>query len=225
MNILVIGTGGREHALAWQCAKDSKVSSVFVANGNAGTGTVSPALAACSKALIETLAKSDTLPTYTVKAPSVFVSDMVDPYSFTVFAKSAKTKALLAKAAYETERKTSFDSIKAYQRKFYYDGDWKPEYDAPVEMLAGMYAGAGGDAVAWNQAQTSDMIFTQPVVYELDRLQMPTLLLIGEKDNTAIGKDLAPDDLKPKLGNYAELGKATADADGTALIERWISAL
>ena len=37
MNILVIGTGGREHALAWQCAKDSKVEKVFVANGNAGT--------------------------------------------------------------------------------------------------------------------------------------------------------------------------------------------
>ena len=37
MNILVIGTGGREHALAWQCAKDSKVTTVFVANGNAGT--------------------------------------------------------------------------------------------------------------------------------------------------------------------------------------------
>ncbi|MFO1365453.1 MAG: hypothetical protein U1E91_04700 [Moraxella sp.] len=26
MNILVIGTGGREHALAWQCAKDSKLA-------------------------------------------------------------------------------------------------------------------------------------------------------------------------------------------------------
>lgn len=39
MNILVIGTGGREHALAWQCAKDNKVTTVFVANGNAGTAT------------------------------------------------------------------------------------------------------------------------------------------------------------------------------------------
>ncbi len=37
MNILVIGTGGREHALAWQCAKDNKVKQVFVASGNAGT--------------------------------------------------------------------------------------------------------------------------------------------------------------------------------------------
>jgi hypothetical protein len=60
---------------------------------------VTPALAACSKALIETLAKSDTLPAYTVKAPSVFVSDMVDPNAFTVIAKHGKTKALLAKAS------------------------------------------------------------------------------------------------------------------------------
>ncbi len=37
MNILVIGSGGREHALAWQCAKDNKVQQVYVAPGNAGT--------------------------------------------------------------------------------------------------------------------------------------------------------------------------------------------
>ncbi len=37
VNILVIGSGGREHALAWQCAKDNKVQNVYVAPGNAGT--------------------------------------------------------------------------------------------------------------------------------------------------------------------------------------------
>ena len=37
MQILVIGSGGREHALAWQVAKDDKVSTVYVAPGNAGT--------------------------------------------------------------------------------------------------------------------------------------------------------------------------------------------
>ncbi|MDO4441844.1 MAG: phosphoribosylamine--glycine ligase [Moraxella sp.] len=37
MNILMLGTGGREHALAWACAKDDKVAKVFVAKGNAGT--------------------------------------------------------------------------------------------------------------------------------------------------------------------------------------------
>ncbi len=37
MNILVIGSGGREHALAWQCAKDNNVQNIYVAPGNAGT--------------------------------------------------------------------------------------------------------------------------------------------------------------------------------------------
>ena len=37
MNILIIGAGGREHALAWSAAKDPKVSQVFVAPGNGGT--------------------------------------------------------------------------------------------------------------------------------------------------------------------------------------------
>lgn len=37
MNVLVIGGGGREHALAWKAAQSTKVSKVFVAPGNAGT--------------------------------------------------------------------------------------------------------------------------------------------------------------------------------------------
>lgn len=37
MNILVIGAGGREHALAWKCAQSNAVETVYVAPGNAGT--------------------------------------------------------------------------------------------------------------------------------------------------------------------------------------------
>ena len=36
-NVLIIGSGGREHAIAWSIAKDEKVSNVFCAPGNAGT--------------------------------------------------------------------------------------------------------------------------------------------------------------------------------------------
>ena len=36
MKVLIIGSGGREHALAWQCANFSEVTHVFVAPGNAG---------------------------------------------------------------------------------------------------------------------------------------------------------------------------------------------
>ena len=39
MNILVVGSGGREHAFAWKAAQDSNVDTVFVAPGNAGTAT------------------------------------------------------------------------------------------------------------------------------------------------------------------------------------------
>ena len=37
MNVLVIGSGGREHALAFKAAQNSKVNTVFVAPGNAGS--------------------------------------------------------------------------------------------------------------------------------------------------------------------------------------------
>ena len=37
MNVLVIGSGGREHALAWKAAQSDDVGTVFVAPGNAGT--------------------------------------------------------------------------------------------------------------------------------------------------------------------------------------------
>jgi phosphoribosylamine--glycine ligase len=37
MKVLVIGGGGREHALAWKAAQSANVETVFVAPGNAGT--------------------------------------------------------------------------------------------------------------------------------------------------------------------------------------------
>lgn len=39
MKVLVIGSGGREHALAWKLAQSERVQNVIVAPGNAGTAT------------------------------------------------------------------------------------------------------------------------------------------------------------------------------------------
>ncbi|MFZ1100706.1 MAG: phosphoribosylamine--glycine ligase, partial [Steroidobacteraceae bacterium] len=41
MKVLVVGGGGREHALAWKCAAAPRVTQVLVAPGNAGTATES----------------------------------------------------------------------------------------------------------------------------------------------------------------------------------------
>ena len=40
MNILLLGSGGREHALAWKIAQSKKVDNLFIAPGNGGTGSV-----------------------------------------------------------------------------------------------------------------------------------------------------------------------------------------
>lgn len=111
---------------------------------------------------------------------------------------------------YERELKVSAEGIRTYQLNTYYVGRWKPEYERWVDMYAGLSNGPGHTLVAWNSALIYDMIFTQPVYYEFKNLQMPTLLLIGTADNTAIGKDVAPPAVKAKLGNYAVLGKQVA---------------
>jgi len=113
---------------------------------------------------------------------------------------------------YERELAQSADKIRAYEKSTYYVNQWKPEYESWVQMLAGLNRGPGKQRVAWNSALLYDMIYTQPVVYELPLLTMPVLLMIGTKDTTAIGKDAAPAELRPKLGNYAELGKRAAKA-------------
>ena len=40
MNVLLLGSGGREHTLAWKIAKSSKLNQLFIAPGNAGTSSV-----------------------------------------------------------------------------------------------------------------------------------------------------------------------------------------
>jgi pimeloyl-ACP methyl ester carboxylesterase len=112
----------------------------------------------------------------------------------------------------QRELGTTPERMRAYEQSTYYAGQWRPEFDKWVNMFAGMFAGPGRDLVARNMGQIDDMIFTQPVVYEFADLRVPVLLLIGDKDTTAIGRDLAPPEVRGKLGNYRELGKKTAAA-------------
>jgi pimeloyl-ACP methyl ester carboxylesterase len=113
-------------------------------------------------------------------------------------------------AWYARELKTNADGIRRYEQSTYYAGHWSDDYEIWVRMLAGLNAGPGKERVAWNSALIYDMIFTQPVFYEFEAIAVPTLLIIGDKDTTAIGKDFAPPAVQAALGDYPTLAKSAA---------------
>jgi pimeloyl-ACP methyl ester carboxylesterase len=85
-------------------------------------------------------------------------------------------------------------------------------------MLAGWTKNPDYPIIAWNAALTSEMIYTQPVVYELENITAPTLLIIGQRDRTAIGKNLVSEEVRKTMGNYPELGKKTAQRIKTSTL-------
>jgi pimeloyl-ACP methyl ester carboxylesterase len=112
---------------------------------------------------------------------------------------------------YKNELKQDYNSLKSYQQENYYHGTWRPEYEKWVMILARWTMNQDYSIIAWNSALTSDMIMTQPVVYEFSQLTMPTLLMVGELDKTALGKNLANEEARKTMGNYVEMGKQTVD--------------
>lgn len=122
--------------------------------------------------------------------------------------------------AYQSELKNTSETYKNYQLKFYYDNKWKDEYQPWLDLIAGWTLHKDYPQVAWDAALTSDMIYNQPVCYEFKNIKTPTLLIIGTRDRTAIGKDRAPKELQPKMGQYQELGKKTQlEIKGSKLVE------
>lgn len=113
---------------------------------------------------------------------------------------------------YASELKQTPETIREYQRQAYFAGQWKPEYEPLIQVASGWSQHPDYKEVAWNAALTSDMVFTQPVIYEFPRLLTETLLIIGTRDRTAIGRDRVPESVAKKLGNYEVLGKQAARA-------------
>ncbi|WP_294208047.1 alpha/beta hydrolase [uncultured Chryseobacterium sp.] len=122
--------------------------------------------------------------------------------------------------AYQSELKNTAETYKAYQMKFYYDNQWKTEYQPWLDLIAGWTLHPDYPKIAWDAALTSDMIYNQPVCYEFRNIRVPALLIIGTRDRTAIGKDRAPKELQEKMGQYQELGKKTQkEIPGSKLVE------
>jgi pimeloyl-ACP methyl ester carboxylesterase len=112
------------------------------------------------------------------------------------------------------------EKIREFQRTAYYDGAWKPAYEEHTRLQAGWTRHPEYRRVAWDSALTYDMIFTQPVVHDLPRLRVPTRLVIGTRDHSAVGRPLAPPEVQRTMGDYAALGKRTRDRiPGAELVE------
>ena len=88
---------------------------------------------------------------------------------------------------YAAELSQTYEKMRNYQ-KTYYPGAWKPEYEIYVQDQASVLATGEYPRDAWSSALTYEMIYEQPVVYELDEITRPTLLIIGQADRTVVGR-------------------------------------
>jgi pimeloyl-ACP methyl ester carboxylesterase len=119
---------------------------------------------------------------------------------------------------YENELAKTIESIRDYQRKNYYDGQWTEGYEALVQIHAGWINGPDWERIAWNNALTLDMIFTGSVLSEFDQLKIPTHLIIGTRDTTGPGRGWKKEGVEYQLGRYDQLGKIIAEQIPDAML-------
>ena len=113
MKLLVIGNGGREHALAWKLAQSPKVETVFVAPGNAGTA-IEPKLQnialTAHQDLIEFCRKENIA--FTVVGPEApLAAGIVDDF------RAAELK-IFGPTQYAAQLESSKDFAKAFMEKY-----------------------------------------------------------------------------------------------------------
>jgi pimeloyl-ACP methyl ester carboxylesterase len=122
-------------------------------------------------------------------------------------------------ARYQQQLRTSEDAIRRYHESYYVE--WRPEYEEYVQVhyrwtLSGEYP-----RFALSSALTAQTIYEQPVVHELGLLEPPTLLVIGQEDRTAPGKNLVPESVARTMGHYPTLGERAAAAIPDARLARF----
>ncbi len=168
MNILIIGNGGREHALAWKVAQDPRVTKVFVAPGNAGTATEAKcenvAIAVTEIAALAEFAKANNVDMTIVGPEAPLVLGVVDKFreeGLNIFGPTAKaaqlegskafTKDFLARHNIPTAGYANFTDVEqalAYVR----------EKGAPIVVKADGLAAGKGVIVAMTLQEAEDAI-------------------------------------------------------------------
>ncbi len=154
MKVLVVGGGGREHALAWRCAASPRVGEVLVAPGNAGTATEPkmrniPIPAEDTRALVR-VARAERVELTIIGPEGPLVDGVVDAFTAAGLAcfgpnraaarlegSKAHMKEFLRRHGIPTARSATFTSAN-------FDPDWVRAQRTPLVVKAsGLAAGKG----------------------------------------------------------------------------------
>jgi pimeloyl-ACP methyl ester carboxylesterase len=119
---------------------------------------------------------------------------------------------------YEIEMKMTPEKYRAFIKRYFVH--WKPEYESFVETRCRMMLSSEYPRYAKAAALTFEMIYRQPVWHEFPLIKMPTLLVVGLKDRTTVGRGRVPEEILKDKGRYDLLGKAAAkDIPNCQLVE------
>lgn len=154
MKVLIIGGGGREHALAWRCAASPRVAEVLVAPGNAGTaaepGVRNVAVAAEDVAGLVGLAQREGIDLTIVGPEAPLVAGIVDTFGaagLKCFGPSRACAQLEGSKAFAKDflRRHGIPTApSATFTRASFDADWVRRQQAPLVVKAsGLAAGKG----------------------------------------------------------------------------------
>ena len=121
-------------------------------------------------------------------------------------------------ATYRAMLSPTRDGLDRFYRSYF--ATWREPFGAWADVAWRQTLGGEWPRAAKASALTYDMIYTQPVVQDLPRLAVPTLLVIGQSDRTTLGRGSLPPEVLATLGRYPELGRRAAKAiPGARLVE------
>lgn len=101
-----------------------------------------------------------------------------------------------------------------------YFPNWQPDFERFVEQFARVQLSGDYPHFATVSALTYQMIYDGPIFNELPKLQVPTLLVIGQLDRTVFGRRFAPPEVVKPMGNFPQLGRAAQKMiPGAKLVE------
>jgi pimeloyl-ACP methyl ester carboxylesterase len=113
---------------------------------------------------------------------------------------------------YKIELAKTVERIRNYQKKFYYDGKWTPEYELLLTPHKGQLNGDDWHKIAWHNALTYSPIFAEDITSKFSSIKAPTSLIIGTRDRTGPGRGWKKSNTNYKFGQYQNLGKVAQKA-------------